>query len=64
MTDSKQYPIILEVKHIQEILGIGKRRAYELMDLKDFPLIKLGRTKRVQRDQFFKWLEDQSKKEA
>jgi hypothetical protein len=30
------------------------------MEQKGFPLIRIGRLKRVNRDAFFKWLEQQS----
>jgi predicted DNA-binding transcriptional regulator AlpA len=57
------YPLVLNAKHIQEILGVGRRVAYELMDRNDFPLVKIGeKLKRVNRDDFFSWLESQSNK--
>jgi hypothetical protein len=57
------YPIVLSAKHLMEILDIGKRKAYELMDEEGFPLVRIGtKTKRVARDDFFKWLSDQKKK--
>lgn len=58
--NKSDYPIILNAKHIQEIMGIGVRRSYEIMDLKGFPKIQIGRTKRVERDKFFEWLEKQT----
>jgi excisionase family DNA binding protein len=57
----EDYPLILTVKDIQEILGIGKRVAYELMERKDFPMVRIGRLKRVNRDSFFEWIEQQGK---
>lgn len=62
MQTMNDYPVILNVEHIQEILGVGKRRAYEIMKIEDFPVIEIGRTKRVNRDQFFQWLNDSSGK--
>ncbi|WP_238458156.1 helix-turn-helix domain-containing protein [Alkalihalobacterium alkalinitrilicum] len=56
---SNDYPYILTATHISEIMGISKRVAYEIMDYKDFPLIRIGRTKRVKRESFFRWLEQQ-----
>lgn len=53
-------PLILDAKNISEIIGISKRTAYEVMDYPDFPLIRLGRCKRVSRDRFFSWLEQQT----
>ena len=50
------YPIILTAIEISKILKISKPTAYELMKRHDFPLIKIGRCKRVLRDEFFLWL--------
>ncbi|RNB66488.1 DNA-binding protein [Brevibacillus borstelensis] len=61
MTAPKSYadlPPILTAKHIANYLHISERRAYELMDLKSFPLIRLGRSKRVNRESFIRWLQE------
>ncbi|MGM0836745.1 MAG: helix-turn-helix domain-containing protein [Bacillota bacterium] len=52
------YPIVLSAKDISEILQISKPTAYELMNHSDFPVIKIGRCKRVLRDEFFKWISE------
>ncbi|MBN6887035.1 methanogenic corrinoid protein MtbC1 [Cytobacillus horneckiae] len=61
LKSKEDYPLILKVSDIQEILQIGKRIAYELMDQEGFPCIKIGKLKRVNRDKFFEWLDEQSK---
>ncbi|MDO7486492.1 hypothetical protein Q5O89_12925 [Peribacillus frigoritolerans] len=48
----EDYPMILTAVHLSEILMVSKPTAYELMEQKSFPLIKLGRSKRVLRDKF------------
>jgi excisionase family DNA binding protein len=55
-----QYPLILTVTHVAALLSVSKRRAYEIMDYTNFPLVRLGRSKRVGRDAFFEWMEAQS----
>lgn len=50
------YPLVLTAKHVAEILGISKRKAYEVMEERGFPLVRIGRAKRVGRDAFFEWL--------
>lgn len=57
-----KYPEILTAVHIAEILSVSKPTAYELMEEMSFPLIRIGRCKRVIRDEFFQWLN--SKKSA
>lgn len=54
--DKFDYPIVLTAKEISEILKISKPSAYELMKRNDFPVVQLGRCKRVMRDDFFEWL--------
>ncbi|MCK2018972.1 helix-turn-helix domain-containing protein [Peribacillus frigoritolerans] len=55
----EDYPMILTAVHLSEILMVSKPTAYELMEQVSFPLIKLGRSKRVLRDEFFNWLTQQ-----
>jgi hypothetical protein len=52
------YPIVLSASHISEILKLSRRKVYELMDSPDFPLIKFpnSNSKRVEKNEFFKWL--------
>jgi hypothetical protein len=57
----EDYPIILTAAHIAEIMHISKTIAYEVMEYKGFPLIRIGRCKRVNRDEFFKWLQSRVK---
>lgn len=52
------YPNLLTAKHVAEIIGVSKRVAYEIMELKEFPLIRLGRLKRVRKDKFYEWLNE------
>jgi len=53
-----KFPYVLNAQHVQEILDIGKEKAYELMDSKGFPVLKVGRHKKVLRNKFFQWLQD------
>jgi predicted DNA-binding transcriptional regulator AlpA len=55
-TEKESYPLVLTAVDICEILQISKPSAYELMDRSSFPLIKIGRCKRVLREEFFLWL--------
>lgn len=55
----EDYPIMLTAEDLKEILKVSKTKAYELMELKSFPLIKIGRNKRVLKQEFFQWLSEQ-----
>lgn len=54
--DVESYPVVLTAVEISQILRVSKPTAYEIMRGKDFPLIKIGRSRRVFRDSFFQWL--------
>lgn len=58
------YPLILKAEHISEILGCSKPNAYQLMEQADFPLVRMGRLKRVERDAFFTWFRVQSNQQS
>lgn len=60
MKRKEDYPLVLTVKEIMEILGIGQRVAYELMDQTGFPVVRIGKLKRVNKDQFFDWLDQKA----
>lgn len=58
--EKENLPITLTANEIAQVLGISKRIAYEVMKYPGFPLTKIGRYKKVNRDAFFKWYEQQS----
>lgn len=50
------YPDVLQVTDIQHILGIGRRQAYELANSGQFHVVRIGKSIRVHKDVFLKWL--------
>lgn len=56
-TDYNDLPLILDVSHIQQIMGISKVSAYGLVHSEGFPVIRHGRLIRVSKRAFFDWLE-------
>lgn len=50
-------PQSLTAKDIQKYLQISKSKAYLLFHEEDFPTIKFGGSKRVDRDEFLQWVE-------
>jgi excisionase family DNA binding protein len=60
VVDIAGLPVVLTMRHIQEILGISRPKTYELAHTQGFPAVRLGRTIRVPRDAFLRWLEQQA----
>lgn len=46
---------VLEVKDIQNYMGIGKRQAYDLVKKGFFPAHKIGAVYRIPAKAFFNW---------
>ena len=50
----------LSVKDIQRILQIGSNSAYALIRSNEFPVIKVGHSYRIPKDDFYEWMHRQS----
>ncbi|HDR4366593.1 TPA: helix-turn-helix domain-containing protein [Bacillus cereus] len=59
MYQIKQLPFALKAEDIQEVLNISRSAAYALMKKEDFPVIVIGKSKRVKAEDFLKWVEAQ-----
>lgn len=42
-----QYPDVLSVKRLQEVLGIGRSKAYELVQSEAIPSFKIGTSTKI-----------------
>jgi len=49
---------VLDAKGIMHTLKVSQGKAYEIMNLKDFPLIRIGRSKRVFKKDLMEWLKN------
>jgi excisionase family DNA binding protein len=49
----------LTLRQVQEILGIGSTKAYELVATGEIPSVRIGRAIRVSRQELERWLEEQ-----
>lgn len=56
------YPRYLKATDIMEIMQVSKTKAHKMMKEHDFPLIKVGKSVRVEREQFFQWIMKHSNK--
>lgn len=50
---------LLTVEQVAEYLQIGRSKAYELVNMKDFPSLRLGKNIRVFENELINWLENQ-----
>lgn len=55
-----EFPIMLSVAQVAEILQMGKWTAYNLVHREDFPAIRIGQHKiRVNKEALKNWIENQ-----
>jgi hypothetical protein len=57
MKSKNELPEVLTPKHIQEILGISRRRTYDMMEDPSFHVVKVGKLYKISKRVFFDWLE-------
>ena len=56
----EELPLVLTMRHIQEITGLSKPKVYELVHTRGFPVVRFGRALRVPREAFLRWLNEQA----
>ena len=59
-TDFHDLPLTLTAQEVGEALGISRAAAYELVQSKGFPRMKIGTRILVPKDKFIQWIEDQT----
>ena len=52
----EKFPEIMRVDEVKEVLKIGRRQAYNLCNRSDFPSIRIGKSIRIPKSEFIKWL--------
>jgi len=55
--DWDSFPIMLSVKDVAQLLGVGQAKAYALLNQEGFPQVRLGKMRKVSRDALKKWIE-------
>ena len=59
IVDPNALPYIMRVDDVMSLFGISRSSAYTLMHSKDFPLVCIGKSMRVLRDDLLTWLATQ-----
>lgn len=53
----EEIPLVLDVADIQQIMGISRTSAYELVHTPGFPAFRRGRLIKISKKVFFDWME-------
>jgi excisionase family DNA binding protein len=54
---------VLTAQNIAKILKVSRATAYEIIERDDFPIIRIGRNKRVMAHEFLNWIQNQTNKQ-
>lgn len=55
--NNDDYPDILNVSDIQQLLGIGRKQAYELVHSGEFNVTRIGTRIKVSKKNLLNWIE-------
>ena len=55
-----ELPEVMTIKDVQEFLKISKNTAYDLIKREEFPVVRLGRLLRINREKFLEWFDKAS----
>ena len=59
--NSKDLPFMLKIDpHVKDLMDLSREGAYKLAHRTDFPAVRIGRSIRVPRDAFLRWLDAQA----
>lgn len=61
INDWDQLPLLLSVKDLSNVMGIGITASYQLAKRGGFPSLKVGNRIIVPRDALIRWLEEEAK---
>ena len=59
----EELPLVLDVADIQQIMGISRTSAYELVRTPGFPAFRRGRLIKISKKAFFSWMEKGTERE-
>lgn len=62
MKSIEHYPDVLNVEDIQEILGVGRRQAYNLVSSGQFHTVRVGKRIKILKAVFVRWLNDKEER--
>lgn len=56
-----ELPVMLRVEDVQNVLGVSRATAFNLVKTRGFPSIRCGRRIIIPRDKFLAWIDNQTK---
>jgi len=51
---------LMTIMQLKEFLNISRSKAYEIVKIEDFPVIKIGKCIRISKNELLRWLQNQN----
>ena len=60
-TSYEQLPLLLNVKQLSDLLGVSDSSVYELVQMEDFPSLRIGKRIVVPKEELRQWISAHTK---
>lgn len=58
MNTREELPEVMTIKELQQFLKIGKNSAYDLVNRKEFKVLRVGKSIRINKAEFLRWFDN------
>ena len=58
MSTREELPEVMTIKELQQFLKIGRNSAYDLVNRKEFKVLRVGKSIRINKVEFLRWFDN------
>lgn len=58
MSTREELPEVMTIKELQQFLKIGRNSAYDLVNRKEFKVLRVGKSIRINKAEFLRWFDN------
>lgn len=58
MSTREELPEVMTIKELQQFLKIGRNSAYDLVNRKEFKILRVGKSIRINKAEFLRWFDN------
>ena len=58
MSTREDLPEVMTIKELQQFLKIGRNSAYDLVNRKEFKVLRVGKSIRINKVEFLRWFDN------
>ena len=58
MNTREELPEVMTIKELQQFLKIGRNSAYDLVNRKEFKVLRVGKSIRINKAEFLRWFDN------